>query len=122
MSSAAQFARLEEPPQRRGWLDVVADPVRLHILRSLSGVSEATATDLIARGPASGQTVRRHLDDLVAVGVVEERPGESDGETPGRPAARFSLHPEVRVSVESTFRFFARSARAPRPARRTVPG
>jgi hypothetical protein len=42
--------------------------------------------------------------------VIEERPGESDGETPGRPAAHFSLHPDVRESVESAFRFFPRSA------------
>jgi predicted ArsR family transcriptional regulator len=89
---------------------VVADPVRLHILRALSDVSEATVTELIALGSTSGQTLRRHLDDLVAVGVIQERPGQSDGETPGRPAARFSLHPDVRESVESVFRFFLRSA------------
>jgi predicted ArsR family transcriptional regulator len=84
---------------------VVADPVRLNILRALSDVGDATARELIACGPpASPQTVRRHLDDLVAVGVIQERPGESDGETPGRPAARFSLRAEVRESVRSVFR------------------
>jgi predicted ArsR family transcriptional regulator len=86
------------------WLGVVADPVRLHILRSLSDVGDATVTELLALGQASGQTLRRHLEDLVAVGVIEERPGESDGETPGRPAARFSLRTELRESVRSVFR------------------
>lgn len=89
---------------RLGWLDVIADPVRLHILRSLSEVSDATVTELISRGAASGQTLRRHLDDLVAVGVIQERPGKSDGETPGRPATRFSLRADVRESVRSVFR------------------
>jgi predicted ArsR family transcriptional regulator len=89
---------------------VIADPVRLHIMRSLSDVADATVTELIALSSASGQTLRRHLDDLVAVGVVNEHPGESDGETPGRPAARFSLDPEVRDSVKSVFRFSPRSA------------
>jgi len=104
------FRKVSAPPiatassDRLGWLDVVADPVRLHILRSLSDVSEATVTELIARGSASGQTLRRHLDNLVAVGVIQERPGKSDGETPGRPASRFSLRADVRESVRSVFR------------------
>jgi predicted ArsR family transcriptional regulator len=67
-------------------------------------VSEATVTELIARGPASEQTLRRHPDNLVAVGVIQERPGKSDGETPGRPASRFSLRAEVRESVRSVLR------------------
>lgn len=88
----------------QGWLEVIADPVRLYILRALCGVSDATVAELIARGPTSSQTLRRHLEDLVAVGVIQESPGESDGETPGRPAARFSLRAEVRESVSSVFR------------------
>lgn len=83
---------------------MIADPVRLHILRSLSDVSDATVTELIACASASGQTLRRHLDDLVAVGVIQECPGKSDGETPGRPATRFSLRSDVRESVRSVFR------------------
>lgn len=106
-SAAKVNALLTAKPTRRkrlGWLDVVADPVRLHILRSLSGVAEATVAELIDLGPASAQTLRRHLEDLVAVGVIQERPGESDGETPGRPPARFSLQADVRESVRSVFR------------------
>jgi predicted ArsR family transcriptional regulator len=89
--------------RRPRWLDVVADPVRIHILRALSEVAEATASDLAVNGMSSNQTLRRHLDAMVTLGVIEERPGQSDGETPGRPAARFSLPNEVRESVRSVF-------------------
>lgn len=85
------------------WLAVVADPVRSQILRSLSSVAEATAADLAEWGHASDDTLRRHLVALVTSGVVEERAGESDGQTPGRPAARFSLPPAMRESVRSVF-------------------
>lgn len=91
------------------WLDVIADPTRLHILRSLSQVPEATAADLTL-GMASTQTLRRHLEALVSVGVIDERPGESDGETPGRPAARFRLDPEVRESFAALSEASSRSA------------
>ena len=104
-------AALPETTRRAHWLDVIADPVRLQILRSLSKVSEATASELAARSPASYRTLRRHLDALEALGVVQSRPGVSDGETSGRPATRFSLTPEVRESVRSVFE---RSSR-PRP-------
>ncbi len=86
------------------WLDVIADPVRLQILRVLSDAREATVSELIAFAPTSGQTVRRHLEDLVSVGVIVERRGESDGETPGRPPTRYSLRPDLRESVCSVFR------------------
>jgi predicted ArsR family transcriptional regulator len=89
--------------QRSHWLDVIADPVRLQILRSLSQVGEATASDLAVRSQTSYQTLRRHLDALETFGVIRARPGKSDGETPGRPAARFSLTPDVRESVRSVF-------------------
>jgi DNA-binding transcriptional ArsR family regulator len=90
-------------PAPLGWLQGIADPVRLQILEVLSGVRDASVTELLAPGSMSGQTVRRHLEDLIAVGIVEERPGESDGTTPGRPAARFRLRPELRSSVRSVF-------------------
>jgi predicted ArsR family transcriptional regulator len=85
------------------WLEVIADPIRLGILRSLSQITEATTSDLAARGQASSQTLRRHLEALVSLGVIHEHPARSDGETPGRPAARFSLSSEVRESVRSVF-------------------
>jgi predicted ArsR family transcriptional regulator len=86
-----------------GWLEVIADPIRLGILRSLSQVTDATTSDLAAWGQASSQTLRRHLEALVSLGVIYEHPPRSDGETPGRPAARFSLPEEVRASVLSAF-------------------
>jgi predicted ArsR family transcriptional regulator len=97
MSAAAGV--LSRAPRRPHWLDVIADPVRLEILRSLSQVSDATTTELAVRSPASYQTLRRHLDALKAVGVIQAQPGVSDGETGGRPATRFSLMPEIRESV-----------------------
>jgi predicted ArsR family transcriptional regulator len=87
----------------RSWVDVVAEPVRLQILRSLCEVPEATASELAERSPASYQTLRRHLQALETSGVIRTRPGVSDGETCGRPAARFSLTPGVRESVRSAF-------------------
>jgi predicted ArsR family transcriptional regulator len=82
------------------WLEVVADPVRLQILRTLSRVDAATTSELASESPASYQTLRRHLEALEAFGVIRARAGVSEGES-GRPAARFSLDPELRESVRS---------------------
>lgn len=94
--------------RKHTWVEAIAEPTRLHIVRSLAAVSKATAADL-AGGAASAQTLRRHLEALVATGLVDELPGESDGETPGRPAAHFRLVPEIRESVTALF------AASPRP-------
>ncbi len=88
-------------PRTARWLEVIADPIRLTILRSLSQVEEATASDLATWSQASSQTLRRHLEALVSLGVIREHPARSDGETPGRPPARFSLPAEMRESVRS---------------------
>jgi predicted ArsR family transcriptional regulator len=100
--SASPVAVSKHAP-RSHWLDVVADPVRLQILRSLSQVTDASASELAGRSPASYQTLRRHLEALEAVSVIESSPGVSDGETSGRPAARFRLAPAVRESIGSVF-------------------
>jgi DNA-binding transcriptional ArsR family regulator len=89
--------------QQAHWLDVIADPVRLQILRVLSQVSEASVSELASHSQASYQTLRRHLEALQTTGVIEARPGRSDGETSGRPAARFSLAPGVREEVRAAF-------------------
>ena len=112
------------PPSH--WLFLVADPVRMGILRSLSEMSDATAPELAELCEASVQTLRRHLGALVAVGLIGERPGESDGETAGRPAIRFSLRPDVRRSVRSMFTFadrrpFPRPTAAPAMVQGTAP-
>jgi DNA-binding transcriptional ArsR family regulator len=90
-----------DSPRTARWLEVIADPIRLTILRSLSQVEEATASDLATWSQASSQTLRRHLEALVSLGVIREHPARSDGETPGRPPARFSLPVEMRESVRS---------------------
>jgi predicted ArsR family transcriptional regulator len=92
-------------------LDVVADPVRLGLVRCLAEGREATAAELSGRCQANGQTIRRHLEALVSSGIVVETVGMTDGATPGRPAARFSLHPEAR---ESLARVFGSCLREPR--------
>jgi predicted ArsR family transcriptional regulator len=100
---SASVAAPSQGNRRPHWLDVIADPVRLQILRALSQVSEATASELATGSPASYQTLRRHLEALETYGVIHARPGVSDGETTGRPAARFSLTPAVREGIDSVF-------------------
>jgi predicted ArsR family transcriptional regulator len=82
-----------------GLLDGIADPIRLGLVRCLAERDEATAAELSDSCQASGQTIRRHLEALVSGGIVGEVAGASDGATPGRPAARFSLRPETRESM-----------------------
>jgi DNA-binding transcriptional ArsR family regulator len=77
------------------WLEVLSDPVRLSVLDSLSRLGVATTVDLMSHTHTSDRTLRRHLDALVSLGVVRELPGQSDGETPGRPADRFALEPRI---------------------------
>jgi predicted ArsR family transcriptional regulator len=84
-------------------LDGIADPVRLGLVRCLAEKREATAAELGGGCQASGPTIRRHLEALVSSGIVAEAAGASDGVTPGRPAARFSLHPEARESLAHLF-------------------
>jgi predicted ArsR family transcriptional regulator len=86
-----------------GLLDGIADPVRLGLVRCLAEGREATAAELSGRCQASGPTIRRHLEALVASGIVAEAAGASDGVTPGRPAARFSLRPEARAGLSRLF-------------------
>jgi predicted ArsR family transcriptional regulator len=86
-----------------GLLNGIADPVRLGLVRCLAEGREATAAELSGSCQASGPTIRRHLEALVTSGIVAEVAGESDGATPGRPAARFSLSPEVRESLTRLF-------------------
>jgi predicted ArsR family transcriptional regulator len=86
-----------------GLLYGIAHPVRLALVRCLGESAEATAAELSERCQASGPTIRRHLEALVSSGIVDEAAGASDGVTPGRPAARFILHPEVRRSLPRLF-------------------
>lgn len=74
--------------------------MRLQILRKLSRVDAATASQLASESPASYQTLRRHLEALETFGVIHAKAGVSDGES-GRPATRFSLDPALRESVRA---------------------
>lgn len=87
-----------------GLLDGIADPVRLGLVCCLAERGEATAAELSERCQASGPTIRRHLEALVTSGLVVEAAGASDGVTPGRPAARYSLLVEARESLARLFR------------------
>jgi predicted ArsR family transcriptional regulator len=95
-----------------GLVQGIAEPVRLGLVRCLAETGEATAAELSERCQASGTTIRRHLEALVSSGIVTEAPGASDGATPGRPAARFSLRPEARESL-AHFLVLYRPDRAP---------
>jgi predicted ArsR family transcriptional regulator len=95
-ASRSAFAAL------KGLLDGIADPVRLGLVRCLAE-GEATAAELSGRCQASGPTIRRHLEALVSSGIVAEAAGMSDGVTPGRPAARFSLRPEAQEGLARLF-------------------
>lgn len=77
------------------WLSVLSDPVRLSVMLALVVLGEGSAGELRSWSHTSDPTLRRHLDALGALGLVEEIPGESDGESPGRPASRFRLEPEA---------------------------
>ena len=82
---------------------MLSDPVRLAILQALAETDEATASELMGRGHVSYRAVHRHLDALVAVGIVRELESEGGGEAPGRPARRFSLEPSVARRAKALF-------------------
>lgn len=86
---------------RPSWFEVITDPIRFRILQALDDRGECTATELTRAGYASDPALRRHLGALVSLGLVFEQRGASDGLTPGRPAARFSLAPEAQKTVRT---------------------
>ena len=91
------------------WLAVLSDPVRLNLLRCLSEAQgPMTSGELAPEAHTSERTVRRHLDALVELGLAEERGGQSDGETPGRPAASFTLSSAVRQATLALFDLLSR--------------
>lgn len=86
---------------RVSWLEVFAYPVRYDIVRSLVESPNASASELAAKSNISDATLRHHLRELVSLGLVHEHRGVKDSVTPGRPAARFSLYPEVREAARA---------------------
>jgi len=75
----------------------------LVVLRSLCKLGAATTSELSRESHTSDRTTRRHLEALVALGVVQEHVGESDGITPGRPASRFALDGDAQEQVSTLF-------------------
>lgn len=90
------------------WLEVLTDPVRLGLLRTLTLFGPVTVTTLAADTHTADPTVRRHLDALVTLGVVTAHQGQSDGLTRGRPATRYSLDPEARENAVVLFSLLGR--------------
>ena len=84
---------------RFDWLEGIADPVRLGVIRALARTRPATVAQIAKRCQASVPTVRRHLSALVAMGIVIEEDGESNGSTVGRPAVKYTLPGAVLRSV-----------------------
>ena len=73
-----------------GWLEAVANPIRLRIVRHLSECESASLDELSKAVSAQRNTVRAHLRALMGAGVVARLPGQSDGRL-GRPPARYRL-------------------------------
>ena len=85
------------------WHHFLTDPVRLALVQSLYEVGPLTVPQLAKRGHADHRTLKRHLDSMVALGLIFEYRGEGDGSTPGRPASRFALDLEVRERLTTLF-------------------
>ena len=98
-------------------LDGIADPVKLGVVRMLSEVEEATTAELGAGCQTTVPTVRRHLEAMVLWGIVAEAAGPSDGLSRGRPAARFTLAPELRRTIRALLSLEAGPDRPPSSAR-----
>ena len=85
------------------WTAVLTDPIRLAVLRGLCELGTATTAELRTRCHSSDPTIRRHLEALETLGLIQEQPGERDGLTPGRPASRFTLDADVATRVAALF-------------------
>jgi predicted ArsR family transcriptional regulator len=70
-------------------LELISEPVRLAIVRQLSSTGSAPLSELAERAGVHLNTVRSHMSELEAAGVVERGHAPSDG--PGRPQVRYRL-------------------------------
>lgn len=93
---ARKFAYGNDMAAQASWLDVLGYPARIRVLQGLLGFDEPAAAELAEAVNLSEPALRVHLQALVALGIVVERQGAHDGVTPGRPASRFQLQPELR--------------------------
>jgi predicted ArsR family transcriptional regulator len=69
--------------------EVVADPVRLAIVRRLSSRGSATLGELADEAGVHANTVRHHVAELEGSSIVEREHATPDG--PGRPQVRYRL-------------------------------
>jgi predicted ArsR family transcriptional regulator len=76
-------------------LDAVADPVRLSLLRRMGEQGPATLAELADAAQVHPNTVRPHLAQLEASGVVMRETASPHGR--GRPPGRFRLAPGWRL-------------------------
>jgi DNA-binding transcriptional ArsR family regulator len=98
MTVKAEGGGLAESPTI-DWLAGIADPVKFAVVRVLADAGSATISDLAEGCEASVPTLRRHLGALIAIGIVTEESGASDGLTVGRPAIRYRLPYPILVSA-----------------------
>jgi predicted ArsR family transcriptional regulator len=75
--------------------ELIADPVRLAIVRQLSAEGSAPLTEIADRAGVHSNTVRSHMGELEAAGVVERESSAPEG--PGRPQVRYRLCPGWRL-------------------------
>jgi DNA-binding transcriptional ArsR family regulator len=74
-----------------GWLEAVANPIRLRIVRFLSDRDSASLDELAEAVSAQRNTVRVHVRALMNAGVVARLPGRPEGGRLGRPPSRYRL-------------------------------
>ena len=94
------------------WTALFTDPIRLAIVRLLYRLDSADVRELAAATHTSNRTLRRHLDGLVALGLVHDAGAERDGVKLGRPAARFLLDPQAREDLTHLFAALQRPPRS----------
>jgi predicted ArsR family transcriptional regulator len=75
--------------------ELIADPVRLAIVRQLSTDGSAPLIEIADRAGVHVNTVRSHMAELELAGVVERESAAPDG--PGRPQVRYRLCPGWRL-------------------------
>lgn len=85
------------------WHHFLTDPIRLTLVSGLYEAGSLTVPELAEWGYGDDRTLKRHLDAMVALGLIFKFRGEGDGCTPGRPAARFALDPRVRERLAPLF-------------------
>jgi predicted ArsR family transcriptional regulator len=80
---------IDRTPAQLNLFEVIADPVRLAIVRRLSRRGSGTLSELAEEAGVHANTVRHHVAELEAAGVLEREHATPEG--PGRPHVRYHL-------------------------------